>query len=390
MTNAQKWKVFFLLFTTMFLLGGIQNTKGIILEQVHHDIGLTLSQIGTLISTFQYGFLIASLLTGYFTDKKGLRFMMFIGASCMAVGLVGTSMAFTIMLFLGFYMVIGLGIGSMLVSIITVIPTFYKQRAGMMFNVANAMFGVGMIVTPLILNMMFSHNISWRIFYIGIAVIVALILLVLATLKLEKSGGMEMNVKDFIHLLTNARLMLVIVYLLFYVAAEVAFLNFFPIFYSSLDIANATVAEKTATGAYVIASFAVLFTIGRFIGGFINIRLGERNTLILFSALSLVTLIISRMMVYEWIYAFMAFGFAMSVLFPTASAIGTRMTDKSGSMMGLIYVASGLGGAFAGWLVGLLSETYGIGFGFNTLIGFVCVFLILSWFVRETPVTSKY
>ncbi|WP_159566020.1 MFS transporter [Budvicia diplopodorum] len=389
MTNEQKWKVFFLLFTTMFLLGGIQNTKGIILEQVHHDIGLTLSQIGTLISTFQYGFLIASLLTGYFTDKKGLRFMMFIGASCMAVGLVGTSMAFTIMLFLGFYMVIGLGIGSMLVSIITVIPTFYKQRAGMMFNVANAMFGVGMIVTPLILNMMFSHHISWRMFYIGIAVIVALILLVLTTLKLEKSGGMEMNVTDFMQLLTNGRLMLVVAYLLFYVAAEVAFLNFFPIFYSSLDITNATLAEKTATGAYVIASFAVLFTVGRFIGGFINIRLGERKTLILFSALSLVTLIISRMMVYEWIYTFMAFGFAMSVLFPTASAIGTRMTDKSGSMMGLIYVASGLGGAFAGWLVGLLSETYGIGFGFNTLIGFVCVFLILSWFVRETPLTSK-
>ncbi|QBH97078.1 MFS transporter [Limnobaculum zhutongyuii] len=389
MTNAQKWKVFFLLFTTMFLLGGIQNTKGIILEQVHHDIGLTMSQIGTLISTFQYGFLIASLLTGYFTDKKGLRFMMFIGASCMAIGLVGTSMAFTVMLFLGFYLVIGLGIGSMLVSIVTVIPTFYKERAGMMFNVANAMFGVGMIVTPLVLNMMFSHNISWRIFYIAVAVIVALILLVLTTLRLEKSGGMDMNVKDFMQLLTNPRLMLVIAYLLFYVAAEVAFLNFFPIFYSSLDIANATVAEKTATGAYVIASFAVLFTIGRFIGGFINMRLGERNTLILFSALSLITLIISRMMVYEWIYAFMAFGFAMSVLFPTASAIGTRMTDKSGSMLGLIYVASGLGGAFAGWLVGMLSDTYGIAFGFNTLIGFVCVFLVLSWFVREAPNTAK-
>ncbi|MFV0547346.1 MAG: MFS transporter [Limnobaculum xujianqingii] len=389
MTNSQKWKVFFLLFTTMFLLGGIQNTKGIILEQVHHDIGLTMSQIGTLISTFQYGFLIASLLTGYFTDKKGLRFMMFIGASCMAIGLVGTSMAFTVMLFLGFYLVIGLGIGSMLVSIVTVIPTFYKERAGMMFNVANAMFGVGMIVTPLVLNMMFSHNISWRIFYIAVAVIVALILLVLTTLRLEKSGGMDMNVKDFMQLLTNPRLMLVIAYLLFYVAAEVAFLNFFPIFYSSLDIANATVAEKTATGAYVIASFAVLFTVGRFIGGFINMRLGERNTLILFSALSLVTLIISRMMVYEWIYAFMAFGFAMSVLFPTASAIGTRMTDKSGSMLGLIYVASGLGGAFAGWLVGMLSDTYGIAFGFNTLIGFVCVFLVLSWFVREAPNAAK-
>lgn len=71
MANQQKWKVFFLLFVTMFLLGGIQNTKGLILEQVQHDINLNMGQIGTLIMFFQIGFLVASLLTGYFTDKKG-------------------------------------------------------------------------------------------------------------------------------------------------------------------------------------------------------------------------------------------------------------------------------------------------------------------------------
>ena len=151
MANQQKWKVFFLLFVTMFLLGGIQNTKGLILEQVQHDINLNMGQIGTLIMFFQIGFLVASLLTGYFTDKKGLKIKMLIGSLMMAVGLVGTSLAFSVLLFFGFYMIVGLGIGSMLVSIITVIPTFYKEKAGMMFNVSNAMFGVGMIATPLIL-----------------------------------------------------------------------------------------------------------------------------------------------------------------------------------------------------------------------------------------------
>ena len=116
MANQQKWKVFFLLFVTMFLLGGIQNTKGLILEQVQHDINLNMGQIGTLIMFFQIGFLVASLLTGYFTDKKGLKIMMLIGSLMMAVGLVGTSLAFSVLLFFGFYLIVGLGIGSMLIQ----------------------------------------------------------------------------------------------------------------------------------------------------------------------------------------------------------------------------------------------------------------------------------
>lgn len=76
--------------------------KGLILEQVQHDISLNMSQVGSLITFFQIGFLVASLLTGYFTDKKGLKVMMFIGSLMMAVGLTGTSLAFNVMLFLAF------------------------------------------------------------------------------------------------------------------------------------------------------------------------------------------------------------------------------------------------------------------------------------------------
>jgi MFS family permease len=222
MTNAQKWKVFFLLFMTMFLLGGIQNTKGLILEQVQHSIDLNMGQVGTLITLFQIGFLVSSLLTGYLTDKKGLKIMMLVGSLLMIVGLMGTSLAYTVALFFGFYLVIGLGIGSMMVSIVTVIPTFYKDKAGMMFNISNAMFGVGMIVTPLILHQLFANSVSWRAFYVGIAVIVAVLVLVLCTLKMESNAQSSMKLSDFIELLTQKHIMMVIAFLLFYVAAEAA------------------------------------------------------------------------------------------------------------------------------------------------------------------------
>lgn len=83
------------------------------------------------------------------------------------------------------------------------------------------------------------------------------------------------------------------------------------------------------------------------------------------------------------VYLFMVFGFALSVLFPTAAAVATKLTSKSGSVMGLIYVASGLGGALAGSLIGQVSESYNVSVGFNLIIVFVALFFIISLFIRE-------
>lgn len=389
MNRADRWKAFFLLFITMFLLGGIQNTKGLILEHVQRDIALTLGQIGTLVAIFQVGFLAASLVTGYFTDKKGLKVTMMVGSLLMAAGLVGTSLAFGASSFLGFYLVIGLGIGAMLVSIVTIIPAFYKARAGMMFNVSNAMFGVGMIVMPLVLQALFSRQISWRVFYVGLAVVVAAIIAVLSALSLDRAKGADITVRDLVGVVTHRDLLIVILFLLFYVAAEAAFLNFFPIFYGSLDIAGASIDEKSATAAYVISSFAFLFTIGRFIGGLITVRLGERTTLVAFSFFSLAAVIAGRLLVTEAVYTFMVFGFALSVLFPTASAVASKLTDRTGSVMGLIYVASGLGGALAGSVVGQVSDTYGVSIGFDVIIAFVAIVAALSLIVGREAARTR-
>ena len=93
-------------------------------------------------------------------------------------------------------------------------------------------------------------------------------------------------------------------------------------------------------------------------------------------------MIAGPLLVAKALYTFMIFGLALSVLFPTASAVASKLTDWSGSVMGMIYVASGLGGALAGYLVGHVSGAFGISIGFDVIIGFVMLVALLSPLAR--------
>jgi MFS transporter, OFA family, oxalate/formate antiporter len=256
MQKIQRPIIFFLIFATMFVLGGIQNTKGIILEKVQYDIQLDLSQVGIMVSVFQIGFLLASLVAGIFADRRGIKVVMTFGTVLMMIGLIGTSASFTVAFFLGFYLIVGLGIGSMTVSVATLIPTYFKERAGVIFNLANALFGVGMIVTPLILNAIFAQHISWRFFYVGVSVVIAIILFALIAFKESQSASSQsenkVTIKSVLQLFQNRQILLVILFILFYVAAEAGFLNFFPIFYTSLDIAGMDATQKASTAAILL------------------------------------------------------------------------------------------------------------------------------------------
>lgn len=86
MQKIQRPIIFFLIFATMFVLGGIQNTKGIILEKVQNDIQLDISQVGVMVSVFQIGFLLASLIAGILADRKGIKVAMSIGTALMMIG----------------------------------------------------------------------------------------------------------------------------------------------------------------------------------------------------------------------------------------------------------------------------------------------------------------
>ncbi|MDN4524722.1 MFS transporter [Fictibacillus fluitans] len=370
---------------TMFVLGGLSSTKGIVLDEVKKDIGLDLNQFGLVVFIFQWGFTLASVIIGYLVDKKGLKLMIIIGSIIMGAGLFGTGSAQTILFFLGFYMIVGFGLGAMTVASNAIVPSVYPDKQGLMFNLTMGVYGLGMFATPLILRWMFSSNISWRAFYIGIAVLlVGLIIFVLLT-KVPDGKADRASLSAFKDMLKNAQFIFVMFILIFYVSSEVSFLNFFPSYLKSLDLSGMSMSDKGKLATTILSIFSLLFTIGRLGGGWIAEKIGEKKTIMIFAFLSVATVLVSKFFADQWVYLFAAAGLFFSVLFPTATAIGTKLSETGGSALGLVYVASGIGGAFAGWLVGAVSEKFGSAMGFNLPIIFLAILLLFSFFVKDIP-----
>ncbi|RFU67867.1 MFS transporter [Peribacillus saganii] len=370
---------------TMFLLGGLGSTKGIVLDEVKKSIGLDLNTMGMVVFIFQWGFTIAGVVSGYLVDKKGLKYMTVAGAVIMAAGLFGTGAAQTVLFFLGFYLIVGFGIGAMTVASNAIVPAVYPNRQGMMFNITMGVYGVGMFVTPLLLRWMFAVNISWRAFYIGIGILMVAFIAMLLFTKIPEGKTEKASFAAFKEMLKNAQFVFIMIFLIFYVAAEVSFLNFFPSFLKTLELGGASSAEKNAIVATILSVFSLLFTLGRLGGAFITQKLGEKKTIILFSMLSVANMTFSKFFAEQWVYSFAAAGLFLSVLFPTATAIGTKLSDTSGSALGLVYVASGIGGAFAGWLIGAVSEKFGPADGFYLPILFLLILAIIAFFIKDKP-----
>ncbi|WP_409298848.1 MFS transporter [Peribacillus sp. SCS-26] len=370
---------------TMFLLGGLSSTKGIVLEEVKKDIGLDLNEFGLVVFIFQWGFTIAGVVSGYLVDKKGLKIMTIAGSIVMAAGLLGTGIAQTILFFLGFYLIVGFGLGAMTVASNAIVPAVYPKKQGMMFNITMGVYGVGMFTTPLILRWMFAAGISWRVFYLGTAGLLAAFIALVVLTKLPAGKADKASLSAFKIMLKNAQFVFIMIFLIFYVASEVSFLNFFPSYLKTQELDGASPSEKGAMIAAVLSIFSLLFTIGRLGGGWIANKIGEKKTLLIFSFLAAITVTISKYFADEWVYLFAASGLFFSVLFPTATAVGTKLSENSGSALGLVYVASGIGGAFAGWLVGAVSERFGAADGFNLPIIFLIVLVIMSVFIKDIP-----
>jgi OFA family oxalate/formate antiporter-like MFS transporter len=385
MTALRKLPPIFLMCFTMFLLGGISSTKGIILEEVKRDIGLDLSQLGLIVFIFQWGFVLASVITGYYSDKRGLKAMMVVGSAIMGAGLVGTGLAGTVAFFLGFYMIVGYGLGAMTVASNAIVPAAFPDKQGMMFNICMGVYGIGMFLTPFLLNAMFSAGVSWRVFYIGITALLVAFVIYVLRVKVPEGKTNKVSLNAFFTMLKNSQFVFVMMFLVFYVSAEVAFMNFLPSYVQSLDLNGATSGEKKAMVATIISVFSILFTIGRLAGGFISGFIGEKKTLILFSGLSIAVVTISKLFANDWIYMFAAAGLFFSVLFPTATGLGTKLSETGGSALGLVYVAAGIGGAFAGWFVGAVSESFGSSQGFNVLIIFLAILFLISLLLKVNP-----
>ncbi|MGR9048302.1 MFS transporter [Halobacillus faecis] len=382
MTKGRSIHALIILMFTQFISGGVTNTKGIVLDQVEKDLGLDMSQFGLVVFIFQLGFTLASVLIGYYTDKKGLRTMTIIGSIIMGLGFLGTGLAPNIMFFLGFYMIVGFGLGALGVASNAIVPAAYPKKQNQMFNFAMGVYGLGMVVFPQFLNYMFQFA-SWRYFYIGIAVSLVAVIIYITSVAFPSGKAEKIDLKAFIPMLKDAQFVFLMIFLVFQVSAEVSFMNFFPTYLKSLDLGGMSTVDKEDMVATILSVFSIFFMAGRLGVAYLTNWINERIILITFSAGALLMVGVSFLVAENFPYLFAGAGLFFSTLFPTATAFGTQLSKTGGSALGLIYIAAGIGGGIAGYIVGLASEAFGMTGGFSIVIVFLALMFITTFFLNS-------
>lgn len=382
MTKGKSIHALIILMFTQFLSGGVTNTKGIVLDQVEKDLGLDMSEFGMIVLIFQLGFTLASVVIGYYTDKKGLRTMTIIGSIIMGLGFLGTGIAPNIMFFLGFYMIVGFGLGSLGVASNAIVPAAYPKKQNQMFNLAMGVYGLGMVLFPQLLNYMFQFA-SWRYFYIGIAVLLVAVIIYITSVAFPDGKAEKIDLKAFIPMLKDAQFVFLMVFLVFQVSAEVSFTNFFPTYLKSLDLGGMSEASKEDMVATILSIFSIFFMVGRLGVAYLTNWINERIILITFSAGAVIMVGASFLVAENFPYLFAGAGLFFSTLFPTATAFGTQLSKTSGSALGLIYIAAGIGGGIAGYIIGVASEIFGMAGGFSIVLVFLVLMLVTTFFLNS-------
>ncbi|MEZ4708057.1 MAG: MFS transporter [Caldilineaceae bacterium] len=368
-------------FFAFFTFGFVDNIKGPALPDLLQDLNFSYSQGGGILFGAYLGFVVATLLAGPLSDLLGNRAILCASGLFIALGLFGLSTVSTYPLLFLSMLVVGLGTGAIEVGGNGLIVALHRQAQGRFLNLLATFHGVGSMLAPLYAAWILTAVGSWRqIFLYGAPLAILLALLFMlpvggATTKGEthRFDGATLRRTGF-----SSTMILFYFGLAFYVATELGIAAW---------IVEYLIREKgmvQTTASYYLAGFFAFVMVGRVVGSIFVERIGYLRAVLLAAIGALVSILIGVLSPPALSIFLPMSGLFCSIIFPTMTAAVSRLhTQNTGTILGLLFTAGGLGGTLGPAAIGVGSDAWGIqwGFGLNALFcagAIVAVALLLQ------------
>jgi fucose permease len=315
-------------------------------------------KFGTLISTFMFSCLVASLLIGIVTDAIGFKWVAVVGfgAAAVCIFILATAKSYTAVLLPCAL----LGIGAMAMNtagnVMATKVLFEGNDLAAASNLANVFFCLGLFLTPLIVSFLFRKT-SYEIAVstLGVIIILPVIIALLAAGYPESSA--KLDVLAAVKLLAQPAVLVAAFVLFCYIALESSFCNWLPAFGKEVqkkDKPGIEEAAADASGQRLLSFFAIAMMVGRLATGLLPNRIGFDLTAnggwVIAAAAVIASVAIILMMTcasgaVAKILAILA-GLSFAPVFPTTIGVtfSKFSADVHGSVFGIIF-AVGLAGA---------------------------------------------
>ncbi|HEY4724056.1 MAG TPA: MFS transporter, partial [Anaerolineae bacterium] len=268
----------------------------------------------------------------------------------------------------------------------TLLVWTHKDKSSPYMNGLHFFFGLGAFLAPFLVAQVVEIQGGYRWAYWVLAALGALAALNLLTLK---HSPQPQHVERTTEERTYVYYPLVIaamLFLFFYVGAEIGFSGWIYTYAFTLNLADATMA------AYLTSIFWLSFTIGRLISITLALRLVPQRMIggALLGCLSIlsVALILPASSTLVWIMA-PGLGFCMAPIWPSGFTLAGRSLKLTARVSTIILLGDSLGGMVLPWLIGQVLDATGpqamIYLVFASLIFNLAAFIAILRFRQTAP-----
>lgn len=354
---------YFITYGICFIALGLTSTAiGPMLPYLADNTGVSFAQISFLFSAGSLGYLIGSAGGGRLFDRvNGHRLLLLaMLLTIVMVTLIPMTSIFSILLIVLFFL--GLGQGTIDVGGNVNLLWVFQKRAGPYMNALHFFFGVGALLSPIILHNVMrltGGRLDWPFWSLAILSIPGLAGIVwLSSPTNPEKAQIENNTQKVNQLLVAAMMILFFLY----VGLEGGFGGWIFTYATEAGIA-------TETGAsYMTSVFWGALTLGRLISVPLARKISPAglltgNYVLAFIFLSLVLFFPVQPAV-VWVVS-AGLGLALSSVFPTLLVLSESKMNISGKITGLFFIGVSLGGTIVPMVLGQVYEYLG---GFQLLL----------------------
>jgi MFS transporter, FHS family, glucose/mannose:H+ symporter len=355
-------------FFSFFVFGFIDNLKGPSLPSLLRDLELGYAQGGGILFGAYLGFIIATLLTGPVADWAGNRTVLILAGLLIVGGILGFSTMTSYSLLFATMLVIGLGMGAIEVGGNALIVATHRESQGRYLNLLATFHGIGSLMVPLYAAWLFEQGVSWRqVFQYTLPLGALLVILFLLTPVPHPARESRESLSS-----TELRRNGVSgTMLLFYVAIALYVSTELGIGAWMVEFLIQSKEFTLSTASLYLSGFFGAIMVGRLVGSLIVDRIGYLLSTLLSMAGGLICLLFVVFGGPSLAFFLPVSGFFFSIVFPTITAAVSALHPKNtGTMLGFLFAAGGIGGALGPWAIGIASDAVGIGWGFGLIILF--------------------
>ena len=342
-------------YMALFALGLTTGAMGPAIPHLAKQTGTHLKDISYILIMLSLGYLLGSLAGGRLIDRIKGHPVIIIGLICMAISFAVIPMSPELILLAVLAFILGMSQSFIDVGANLMIVWAHGQNVGSYMNGLHLSFGIGTLISPLVLAVSLEHTGAIQSGFIALALLSLPATIWLTRLpsplvvhpKQENSG---LN-KRWLPLL-----ILIMLFYLMYVGYEAGFGAW--IYTYALNLGLGT----EITSAYLTSAFWAAFTFGRFLGIPVARRFSPAvmlSTGIIIAAISLAVMwAFPSSATVLWLTT-LFFGLGVSTLFPTLFTLASQSMPLSGKLTSLFFASASVGGMLFPWLVGQLIDAHG-------------------------------